>query len=98
MRTFFLLLLLAALPALGQNQAPVSADTNIDTTPGQRAKAAGDAQKASATSQSGQAPEGKPVVLDSVVAIVNGDVLLQSDVEEERRFESLQLLPADQNT
>ncbi len=36
-------------------------------------------------------------MLDSVVAIINGDVLLQSDVEEERRFESLQLLPANEN-
>ncbi len=94
---FAAIFLLAAIPALGQNQAPVSADTGINTTPAQRAKAATDAQKAAATARSGEAPEGKPIVLDSVVAIVNGDVLLQSDVEEERRFESLQLLPANEN-
>jgi len=29
-------------------------------------------------------------VLDSVVAVVNGDVILESDVDEERRFESIQ--------
>ncbi|MDE1177620.1 MAG: SurA N-terminal domain-containing protein [Edaphobacter sp.] len=29
-------------------------------------------------------------VLDSVVAIVNGDVILESDVDEERRFETIQ--------
>ncbi len=32
----------------------------------------------------------KGTVLDSVVAVVNGDVILESDVEEERRFESIQ--------
>lgn len=30
------------------------------------------------------------VVLDRVVAIVNGDVILESDVDEERRFEQIQ--------
>jgi hypothetical protein len=29
-------------------------------------------------------------VLDKVVATVNGDVILESDVDEERRFESIQ--------
>jgi parvulin-like peptidyl-prolyl isomerase len=32
----------------------------------------------------------KGSVLDSVVAVVNGDVILESDVDEERRFESIQ--------
>ena len=29
-------------------------------------------------------------VIDSIVAVVNGDVVLESDVDEERRFESIQ--------
>jgi peptidyl-prolyl cis-trans isomerase SurA len=38
------------------------------------------------------APDGteKGTVIDNVVAVVNGDVILESDVEEERRFESIQ--------
>jgi hypothetical protein len=35
-------------------------------------------------------PEGGPQLLDSVVAIVNDDVLLESDVEEEERFGAFQ--------
>ena len=33
---------------------------------------------------------GQGVVLDRVVAVVNGDVILESDVDEERRFEEIQ--------
>jgi len=33
---------------------------------------------------------GQGTVLDRIVAIVNGDVILESDVDEERRFESIQ--------
>jgi peptidyl-prolyl cis-trans isomerase SurA len=33
---------------------------------------------------------GEGVVLDRVVAVVNGDVILESDVDEERRFEEIQ--------
>lgn len=33
---------------------------------------------------------GQSVVLDRVVAVVNGDVILESDVDEERRFEMIQ--------
>lgn len=33
---------------------------------------------------------GQGVVLDRVVAVVNGDVILESDVDEERRFEVIQ--------
>lgn len=33
---------------------------------------------------------GQGTVLDKVVAVVNGDVILESDVDEERRFESIQ--------
>jgi peptidyl-prolyl cis-trans isomerase SurA len=34
--------------------------------------------------------EDREVVLDRVVAVVNGDVILESDVDEERRFEEIQ--------
>ncbi len=101
MRLLVTILLAGALsqPVLAQNAAPVQQDTQTHVTPQQKAAASGDAAKAAAT-QKGQTgvPENQPVVLDSVVAIVNGDVLLQSDVEQERRFESLQLLPANENT
>ncbi len=42
----------------------------------------------------------QPVVLDRVIAIINGDVLLESDVREEMRFSVLQPIsvPASQNT
>jgi len=33
---------------------------------------------------------GKGTVIDAVVAVVNGSVILESDVDEERRFESIQ--------
>jgi len=36
------------------------------------------------------AAAGKPVVLDRVVALINGDVLLESDVQEERQFAKLE--------
>lgn len=35
-------------------------------------------------------PEGQTAVLDKVVAVVNGDLILESDVEEERRFTAFQ--------
>jgi peptidyl-prolyl cis-trans isomerase SurA len=35
-------------------------------------------------------PTPQGVVLDRVVAVVNGDVILESDVDEERRFEEIQ--------
>jgi hypothetical protein len=38
------------------------------------------------------AVSGRPVVLDRAVAIVNGQVLLQSDVDEERRLSALEPL------
>jgi hypothetical protein len=53
--------------------------------------------------QSGSAPQppndapssatgaaGQGVVLDRVIAVVNGDLILESDVDEERRFEEIQ--------
>ncbi|MBV8631974.1 MAG: peptidylprolyl isomerase [Silvibacterium sp.] len=35
-------------------------------------------------------PAGKPVVLDRVVGVINGDVILESDVNEEMRFASIE--------
>jgi peptidyl-prolyl cis-trans isomerase SurA len=35
-------------------------------------------------------PAGKPVVLDRVVGVVNGDVILESDVNEELRFAQIE--------
>ena len=97
--SLILLALLMAAPVLAQNAAPVQQDTQTHVAPAQKAKAQSDARKAADTEKpAANAPQDQPVVLDSVIAIVNGDVLLQSDVEEERRFESLQLLAADENT
>jgi hypothetical protein len=57
------------------------------------------AQAAQTASKNGApVPQAQGTILDSVVAIVNGDVLLESDVEEEQRLESLQLLPPGENT
>jgi peptidyl-prolyl cis-trans isomerase SurA len=39
---------------------------------------------------SAAAASGKLVTLDRVIAVVNGDVILESDVDEERRFEEIQ--------
>ena len=48
----------------------------------------------------GQTGDETPIVLDRVIAIVNGDVLLESDVREEMRIAVLQPIsvPAGQNT
>jgi peptidyl-prolyl cis-trans isomerase SurA len=42
-----------------------------------------------AQSVAAPAPQ-QPVVLDSVVAVINGDVILESDVKEEQRFAELE--------
>jgi hypothetical protein len=50
-------------------------------------------QTATPSQASGAAPHSRPeqgVVLDRLVAVVNGDVILESDVDEERRFEEVQ--------
>ena len=101
MRTLSLFLFAISIVASGlaQNAAPVQQNAQTHVTPAQKATGASNAEKAATTERPGAAaPQGTPVVLDSVVAIINGDVLLQSDVEAERRFESLQLLPANENT
>ncbi len=96
----FLLLWQASVPAPHSQPEPKPLDATPAThvSPAQQSKAANQAQQAAGTEQSGAAPQRKPVVLDSVVAIINGDVLLESDVEQERRSESLEGVPPSQNT
>jgi peptidyl-prolyl cis-trans isomerase SurA len=66
------------------------------------ASAATAAAQATATGSNtgGAAAEGQPVVLDRVIAIINGDVLLQSDLDQELRFGVLEpfQVPAGQDT
>ncbi len=89
---------LSSAAVYAQNVAPVQQDTQTHVSPGTSATSAAKASEAASAQKAGKpAPEDKPVVLDSVIAIINGDVLLQSDVEEERRFESLQLLPESED-
>jgi peptidyl-prolyl cis-trans isomerase SurA len=93
------LLLCVATSTFGQATTPKAPPPAAAVSPAQAANATQSAGKAAATQQSGAAPAtDAPVVLDSVVAIINGDVLLQSDIEQERRLESLQLLPAGEDT
>jgi peptidyl-prolyl cis-trans isomerase SurA len=42
------------------------------------------------TTQSAVVPGGDGVVVDRVVAVVNGDLILESDVDEEKRFQAFQ--------
>ena len=46
--------------------------------------------QAAGAGQTGTTQNGAGVVLDRVIAVVNGDVILESDVDEERRFEEIQ--------
>jgi hypothetical protein len=79
---------------LAQNAAPVKNDVTTHVSDADAKTATSQADAARATTG---APQGEAKVLDSVIAIVNGDVLLESDVEQEQRLESLQMLPTDQN-
>lgn len=83
----------ASVPEQAKQKVQDHVDASRSNAAEQQAQAAAGAQSATATPE-----QGKPVVLDSVVAIINGDVILESDVEAERRFESLQLLAAGENT
>jgi peptidyl-prolyl cis-trans isomerase SurA len=61
----------------------------VMTAPMQSWGQAADAgQTGAATGEKAQLGAG--VVLDRVIAVVNGDVILESDVDEERRFEEIQ--------
>ncbi|WP_353073551.1 peptidylprolyl isomerase [Tunturiibacter gelidiferens] len=67
----------------GQGLASLQSPAGQTTTP-----PAGAASSAPVTTPGSVAQQG--VVLDRVVAVVNGDVILESDVDEERRFEDIQ--------
>jgi|SRR5579871_162616 len=58
----------------------------------QTAAAAGQAGGSATTAASSVAgsSDARGTMLDAVVAVVNGDVILESDVDEERRFEQVQ--------
>lgn len=103
MKTFGVYLAVALLPVamVAQNAAPTQQDTKAHVSNTQTDAASSEAKAAAhtqAASTTAKPPEDKQVVLDSVVAVINGDVILESDVEAERRFESLQLLPPGENT
>jgi peptidyl-prolyl cis-trans isomerase SurA len=51
-------------------------------------------QAAPQTTAATPAAQGQGVVIDRVVAVVNEDLILESDVDEERRFEEIQPLRA----
>lgn len=53
-------------------------------------QAAGGQAQVPVTSSEATPKAGSGEVLDRVVAVVNGDVILESDVDEERRFEEVQ--------
>jgi peptidyl-prolyl cis-trans isomerase SurA len=59
---------------------------------------AGQAQATQAgTAAASTRDAGQGVVLDRIVAVVNGEVILESDVDEERRFEEIQPYRGAQN-
>jgi parvulin-like peptidyl-prolyl isomerase len=62
---------------------------SMQATPGQTATSRTGAASSTPNAASGSAAQ-QGVVLDRVVAVVNGDVILESDVDEERRFEEIQ--------
>lgn len=95
--TLGLLLALAGTPGLAQT-APQAAQAP-SAQKAQNTNASSQAKQAETTQHPDQgAAVNKPVVLDSVVAIINGTVLLQSDVEEEMRLEALQGEPPAEDT
>ncbi len=95
--SLLLLAMLAGPCAVAQNPAPVTNDVGTHVSAPEAKTATSEAAAAKASANAG-APEGQTKVLDSVIAIVNGDVLLESDVQQEQRLESLQMLPANENT
>ncbi len=74
-------LLLAGRPMCGQAPGPSSAPEGSSS-----------GQGSSAGQASSSVAEGQSAVLDRAVAVVNGDLVLESDVEEEQRFAVFQPL------
>jgi parvulin-like peptidyl-prolyl isomerase len=73
----------------------LSAAAFVLMTAPMQGQAAAAGQAGTATAGAGVVAAEKPqlgqgVVLDRVIAVVNGDVILESDVDEERRFEEVQ--------
>jgi peptidyl-prolyl cis-trans isomerase SurA len=81
---FIVCAMTAASPAV-EAQLPAQ----VSGKPAGAAMEGNSAQAAGANAASAHAP-GQEVTLDTVVAIVNGDLILQSDVEAERRFAAFQ--------
>lgn len=52
--------------------------------------AAQTASRNTQTPTAARSPAANGVVLDRIVAVVNGDIILESDVDEERRYEEIQ--------
>jgi peptidyl-prolyl cis-trans isomerase SurA len=75
--------MLAFAGGIAPGQAPGQAPA-----PAAQTATAGQANQAGQAGLANQADPG--VVLDRVVAVVNGDLILESDVDEERRFEAFQ--------
>jgi hypothetical protein len=72
----------AALPA--QPAQPV--ESKSDATVSERATSQGNA----GVGRGGQLPSGPGVLVDQVIAVVNGDLILESDVDEDRRFQAFE--------
>lgn len=75
----------ALMPMLLYGQEP-----GAPVTQGQAGMPANTSVPPVVSGQGAASGEGKGVVLDRVVAVVNGDMILESDVDEERRFEEIQ--------
>jgi len=78
---------LAVVLALAMLRGPVCAG---QTASGQGAGAQGTGSRAQGTGKASASATGESVTLDRVAAIVNGDLILESDVEAESRFAAFQ--------
>ncbi|MBB5342627.1 peptidylprolyl isomerase [Tunturibacter empetritectus] len=87
--TRLLLVAFAMTPAWGSGQVGAFLQTARGQTATPQTGAASSSPAATPGDVSGTAAQ-QGVVLDRVVAVVNGDVILESDVDEERRFEDIQ--------
>jgi peptidyl-prolyl cis-trans isomerase SurA len=73
----------AVMLVYGQERMLFAMQPQVGTAAGSGAASVGPAAGQAAGADRG-------VVLDRVIAVVNGDVILESDVDEERRFEEIQ--------
>jgi peptidyl-prolyl cis-trans isomerase SurA len=81
---------LHARVALAMLWIAVCACLNAESARGAAQQAVSSAGPAGTDSGASTTAKKQPVVLDHVVAVINGDVILQSDVDEEMRFGVLQ--------